>query len=178
MPCFSISFRVAAMVMPGLPASAVMTAADPSPVIDLRHGEAWHRQIGSEVGTVSLWVLVGKGVVAAAGVALAKPLLLPLVGGGLLGRWLLSRQRRPRDGRLAPPPARPAGEPQPLTIASSPRRDSGRHGLNGASLFRAQHAAICTVHHDGAGQITAIQCRQRGADGPTTVGERHAHPVG
>lgn len=139
-----------------------MTTADPSPVIDLRHGGAWHQQIGSEVGTVALWVLAGKGVVASAGVALAKPLLLPLLGGGLLWRWLLSRHRAPQHGRVAQPQSRPALAPQPLTI----------------SLFRAQHAAICTVHHDGEGQITAIDCRQRAAAGANTVVERHAHPVG
>jgi len=155
-----------------------MTAADANPVIDLRHGGAWHQQIGSEVGTVSLWVLAGKSVVASAGVAVAKPLLLPLLGGGLLWRWLHSRHRRPQNGRLGQPQPRPGLEPQPLTLTITPRNDSGRHGLAGASLFRAQHAAICTVHHDSAGQITAIDCRQRAVAGPATIVERHAHPVG
>jgi hypothetical protein len=141
-----------------------MTAADANPVIDLRHGGAWHQQIGSEVGTVSLWVLAGKSVVASAGVAVAKPLLLPLLGGGLLWRWLHSRHRRPQNGRLGQPQPRPGLEPQPLTMTITPRNDSGRQ--------------ICTVHHDSAGQITAIDCRQRAVAGPATIVERHAHPVG
>lgn len=115
-----------------------MTAADANPVIDLRHGGAWHQQIGSEVGTVSLWVLAGKSVVASAGVAVAKPLLLPLLGGGLLWRWLHSRHRRPQNGRLGQPQPRPGLEPQPLTMTITPATTAAARSAPFTTTVRAR----------------------------------------
>ena len=153
-----------------------------SPVIDLRQARGWRGQLGSEAGTVALWTLAAKAAMAGAGVALAKPMLWPLLGGGLLWRWGHHRRRRPLGlpQAVAGPPE-PVAPPLPLTVSipdASHGARAGRFGLDGASLFRAQHAAICTVHHDERGQITAIRCRPRIAVGQPTIDERDAHPVG
>jgi len=147
-----------------------------SPVIDLRQAGDWRRQVGSEAGTVALWALATKAAMAGAGLALAKPLVWPLLGGGLLWRWHRNRQRQPlglHQPNVAPPP--PEAAPLSLTVGIA---GPGRFGLDGASLFRAQHAAICTVQHDDQGQITAIRCRPRTAMDQSTADERDAHPVG
>lgn len=174
-----------------LPTTPIPTSVTPavgpdhpfSPVIDLRHARGWRRQLGSEAGTVALWTLAAKAAMAGAGIAIAKPLLWPLLGGGLLWRWGRSRRRRRPLGLQQPvvglPPT--VAPPLPLTVSipdACHGARAGRFGLDGASLFRAQHAAICTVEHDERGQITAIRCRPRIAMGQPTIDERDAHPVG
>jgi len=109
----------------------------------------WRRRLPARLGTSALWglvlVLLLPGLAwAAAGTGLAVPLVLRLLS------------QRPRPQRSQDPlllsPA------QPLVPSQDPQRQqlAEAFGIHEASLFRARHAQICTVHHDDQGEIVAF----------------------
>lgn len=146
-----------------------------APIIDLRAEQPRHRQVPTELATLSLWgawgLLLG-GVAAPAG-------LLTLVAAWRLGRaWL----------RSSPQAAVPDPFPQPLPQFSDPlvqsSADQGRlamaqhFGLREVDLFRAQHTSVCRVHHDEGGGILRIECLNLPGALAPVVPDLHAHPVG
>jgi hypothetical protein len=96
---------------------------------------------------------------------------LPLVGLVAL-RSTSSSRNQPKD---------PVGAPGHDDICAI-RRDPPRQelaalvGIEEASLFRGRHARICTVHHNNAGDLVAIQASQPMMEFRRP--SRDAHPVG
>ena len=125
------------------------------------------------------WALLLAGPHAPLGVAVA-----------LLALWRLDRLRvngagqgDPGLGTACPqppaalPPAVPAAAPLLLSCADGGRAALARSfGLREVDLFRAQHAPVCTVHHDERGRILLLECPV----GPleTLLPDRDAHLVG
>ena len=142
--------------------------ADSGLIIDGRSAMGWGQRLPARLGTSALWgftlLLLLPGlpwVVAGTGVAL--PLVLQLLAKA-------PRQRKQADpGLLAPPPPlAPSQDPERRQLAEA-------FGISEATLFRARHAQICTVHHDDNGVIVAFSLPCPNA--PSAVVERHAHPV-
>jgi len=109
----------------------------------------WRRRLPARLGTSALWglvlVLLLPGLAwAAAGTGLAVPLVLRLLS-------QRPRPQRSQDPRLLSPA-------QPLVPSQDPQRQqlAEAFGIHEASLFRARHAQICTVHHDDLGEIVAF----------------------
>ena len=142
--------------------------ADSNLIVDGRSAMGWGQRLPARLGTSALWgftlLLLLPGlpwVVAGTGVAL--PLVLQLLAKA-------PRQLRQADpGLLAPPqPLAPSQDPERRELAEA-------FGISEATLFRARHAQICTVHHDDNGVIVAFSLPCHNA--PSAVVERHAHPV-
>ncbi|KEF42905.1 MAG: hypothetical protein ER33_03275 [Cyanobium sp. CACIAM 14] len=137
-----------------------------APIVDLRERFRWHQRLPARLGTGALWLgsLSLVGPLKLAGLVLVGSLVAP----GLL--WL-DRGRREAGGEtptvaVLPPP--PEGPPR-AALAS-------RFGLPESQLFRARHAAICTVHHDAEGQIVNLEVH--GAPASVRLIRHDAHPVG
>jgi hypothetical protein len=151
------------------------------PIIDLRPTLDWKTRLPAQLLTVGLW---GLGLYLAAvplsrlpgrlatAAALTTATGLPLAG--------LVSQRSSRITKGTGSQVLPIGADLPGAIAE--RRDPPRQelaasvGIDEASLFRGRHARICTVHHNSAGEVEAIQVCQpmMGFRLPS----RDAHPVG
>jgi hypothetical protein len=163
-------------------------------ILDWRAQMGWRRRLPARLGTSALWglvlVLLLPGLAwAAAGAGLAVPLMLRLLS------------QRPRANKAQDPlllsPA------QPLVPTQDPQRQqlAEAFGIHEASLFRARHAQICTVHHDDQGEIVAfslpaqidsarqdssfhesssneINLNLNSPSESSQVAERHAHSVG
>jgi hypothetical protein len=153
-----------------------------APIIDLRPDLAAHRQLPAELGTLALWG--GWALLLAGPVA-------PLSGMALLGLWRLRRRwqgmapakaagpTQPLEGSAPPTAAAKATAAGPLIQSSA---DLGRaamahaFGLREVDLFRAQHAPVCTVHHDDHGRILLLECPPGPLEG--ALHDRDAHLVG
>jgi len=145
------------------PASVALVEA---PIVDLRERLHWRQRMPARLGTGALWLgsLSLMGPLKLAGLLLVGSLLAP----GLL--WLDRSRREPRGQTLAAALVQPPPEgPQRAALAS-------RFGVPESQLFRARHAAICTVHHDAEGHIVNLEVH--GAPVPLPLISRDAHPVG
>jgi len=166
----------------------VPTAADPGDgagwILDWRAQMGWRRRLPARLGTSALWglvmVLLLPGLAwAAAGAGLAVPLVL---------RLLTQQPRANKAQNLSL-----LGPAKPLDPSQDPQRQqmAEAFGIQEASLFRARHAQICTVHHDDHGEIVAFSLPAQidsalpdsslNLNSPSKssqVAERHAHSVG
>lgn len=180
------------------PTASTLLAADPGDgaglILDWRAQMGWRRRLPARLGTSALWglvmVLLLPGLAwAAAGAGLALPLVLRLLS------------QRPR-AEQSPHPLllSPA---QPMVASQDPQRQqlADAFGLDEASLFRARHAQVCTVHHDDQGEIVAFSLpaqvgsarpesspqesslqerslHQSSPNGASSFADHHAHSVG
>lgn len=141
------------------------------PIVDLRQRISWRDRAPARLATGALWLggfsLLGPAKLM--GLLLAGSLLSP----GLL--WLDRHRpmacRSPIAAAAAPAtPAAPAPEPLPRAVLAADL------GLGESQLFRARHAAICTVHHDGDGRIVELAIPAPTLSLPRS--SHDAHPVG
>ena len=128
----------------------------------------WGQRLPGRVGTSALWgftlLLLLPGLPwVVAGTWVALPLVLQLFAKA-------PRQLNQADLALL-------AHPQPLAPCQDPARRqlAEAFGISEATLFRARHAQICTVHHDDNGVIVAFALPCPNA--PSAVVERYAHPV-
>jgi len=151
------------------------------PIIDLRPSLDWRTLLPARLLTASLW---GVGLYLAAMPLSRVPANLATAAAftGLSGLPLVGLAAV-RNTRSKQPPR----SPKPigagcLAVTSVLLRDPPRQelaalvGIDEASLFRGRHARICTVLHNSAGELVAIQ-----ASPPMMAMEvpnRDAHPVG
>lgn len=159
------------------------TASSP-PIVDLRARLPWPGRLPGRLGTAALWLgscsLLGPTKRAV--VLLAGSLMVPCLS-------LLERSRADTLPRLAslasdavellPPAAQgPLSAGGAVPEAPGLRRAAlaAQLGLSGSLLFRARHAALCTVHHDVEGRIVALELP--GAALPLSLPSPDAHPVG
>jgi len=143
-------------------------------ILDCRRQLGWRQRLPARLGTSALWgglvLLVLPGMAwAAVGAGVALPLLLRLMS------------QRPRAGKAEAPVLLSPG--QSLAPSQDPQRQllAEAFGISEASLFRARHAQICTVHHDGQGEIVAFSLPTLDATSLSEnnpFGENHAHSVG
>lgn len=160
-----------ASCLPGLsafpPPGAAASAFRRSLLLDRRREQAWWQRLPGRLSTSALWLgaLTLIGPLKLTGVLLVGSLLGP----GLL---LLDRQQRSRAPLMITPTTLAGMPPQELPRATV----AEEIGVAESQLFRARHAAICTIHHDSEGRISAIAMQ----DSPLHVPlpRRHAHPVG
>ena len=169
-------------VLPALPLGPGSGGQPPAePIIDLRPTLGWRTRLPAQLLTIGLW---GVGIYLAALPLARVPANLATAaavsgvsGLPLMGLLALRGGRSPKaNGSSDPVPS--AG----LNDGSPGHRDPLRQelaasvGIDEASLFRGRHARICTVHHNSAGELVAIQASQpmMGFRLPS----RDAHPVG
>ena len=159
--------------MPSPIPSTVTAVAAEAPIVDLRPHLPWRRRWRSRVSTGAVWLgtLSLVGPLKIAGVILATSLVAPPV-------LLLERARRQQQDRTVSVLVRPAAGLAGLVRSEGLPRAlvAERLGLPEAQLFRARHAAICTVHHDDGGSIVGLEWP---CPAPVAlVGRADAHPVG
>ena len=135
------------------------------PIVDLRRGLPWCRRLPARLGTAALWIggscLLGPFKLSA--LLLAAGLTAPVA------LWL-DRDRGSQDGRAVQ-------VVEPRALVEVPRvLMAAQLGLAESRLFRARHASICTVHHDGEGRIVALVLPCTEALPPLPTAD--AHPVG
>ncbi len=159
----------------------------PEPIIDLRPSLGWRTRLPARLLTAGLW---GVGLYLAAmplgrlpanlamAAAVSSLTGLPLVGLVALrsGRSAQPAQDKGTTGNpaLAAGPAATSGD---ALHRDPPRQQlAALVGIDEASLFRGRHARICTVHHNSAGELIAIQPSQPKLG--IRLPSRDAHPVG
>ena len=158
-----------------------------APLLDLREMLHWNQLLPVEVGTLMLWGVAAKLIMASAAIATGcTPVLASGLGIGVLLRFAQLGNRGKHSAVLSRLPAQIIPTRRlPLTaelLLSNDPAPVGRAQLaryfdvGEVSLFRGQHAAICTVSHDEFGRITALNCRPPLIALPSS--DRHAHPVG
>ena len=169
-------------LLPALPVTA-QSASRPEvqPIIDLRPGLGWGTKLPVRLLTIGLWG-VGFYLTAvpvsqlpgnlAAVAAFSGVSSLPLMG------FVALRNRRTTRGIDAGQGNKGAGLPAGSPIRCDPLRQelAASAGIDEASLFRGRHARICTVHHNSAGDLVAIQASQPMMG--RRLPNRDAHPVG
>lgn len=137
-------------------------------IIDARHRLSRRRRLAGELATAGMWAswlslwrplvtrlgLPGTGLCK---LPFASKLLLvssPMLCGG--GSWLLFGLVALLLGALGHARRTEAGTDEPA--ATPTLSDYAAHfQLAETQLFRAQHSRICTVHHDDAGRIVALE---------------------
>ncbi len=136
-------------------------------ILDHRRGRPWRHGLPQRLITAGAW----GGTAWLLGPLALKGLLVAGLGGALglplLERHLAQRSAAAGLGVSAAPP--PPGELPRQQLAEA-------FGLPEVELFRARHARICRVEHDGEGRIRAISL-----PGPCLSlahPHRDAHPVG
>lgn len=144
-----------------------------APIIDLRDDQPRHRRLPAELATLGLWgawgLLLGGG---------AAPLALVSLAG--LWRFGSSHLRRSAPAVVASVTRSNWSQSAPLALSSIDRGRAAladHFGWREVDLFRAQHAAICTLHHDTDGAIVKFECRERLDLGAPVSRRCHAHPV-
>ncbi len=156
------SLAAAALAAATLPAATLPKTT--APIVDLRPRLPWQRRLPGRLGTAALWL----GSCSLLGPAKLIGLLL---AGSLLGPCLLLLERSRPAAASGQPPAAPA------LSTSLPRAAlAAQLGLPEHQLFRARHAAICTVHHDADGRIVELELPA--AVPPLSLPSPDAHPVG
>lgn len=140
-------------------------AAVVAPIIDLRSRLHWRQRLPGRFSTGVLWLGTFSllGPLKLAGVLLAASLVAPPA---------LLLQRGRRQPQLVPwvATARPPAAELPRAVVAA------QLGLPESQLFRARHAAICTVHHDDQGRIVALALP---CPAPVLMtSSSDAHPVG
>lgn len=152
------------MVVPVLNPLPVL-AASRVPIVDQRRALGWSQQLPARLGTAGLWLggALALGPAKLIGLAMAGVVLTPLL--------LMDRHRAAAvaaaacAGQLAAPGR---GLPRAALAAQA--------GLPELQLFRARHAAICSVHHDAEGRIVGL--RVPAPAEPILISSPDAHPVG
>ena len=130
------------------------------PILDLRHRQPGWARWSAPLLTLALW----GGAAALLSAPLARILPRLALAGAIGLPLMVLPDRRQSQPRLAP-----LADPERHTVAQA-------FGLDEADLFRARHARCCTVHHDGAGSIVALQLPE---PPPARLQpDRDAHPVG
>jgi hypothetical protein len=137
------------------------------PVVDLRERLSGGERLPARLGTGALWL----GSIVLIGPLKLSGLLLvgSLVGPALL--WI-DRDRRvpPGTGTTMAVMAQLPPEGLPRAVLAD------QLGVAESQLFRARHAAVCTVHHDAEGLIVGFVVPAPAAPLPLLTPD--AHPVG
>lgn len=130
------------------------------PIQDLRHRQARRVLWSAQLLTLALW----GGAAALLGAPLARVMPRLALASAIGLPLLVLPGRRQSQLRLAP-----LADPERRTVAQA-------FGQDESDLFRARHARRCTVHHDGAGSIVALQLPEPPL--ARLQPDRDAHPVG
>ena len=157
----------------GVPAS--------EPIIDLRLSLGWRNLLPARLLTASLWG-VGLYLVAVPLSRVPANLATAAAFTGLSGLPLVGLVALRKTRAKQAPGSLKTIAAGGLVEASVLHRDPPRQelaalvGIDESSLFRGRHARICTVLHNSAGELVAIQTSQpmMGSEVPS----RDAHPVG
>ncbi len=155
--------------------------ATAEPIIDLRPSLGWRTRLPAQLLTVGLW---GVGLYLAAAplgrvpANLASAAAFSGVSGLPVIGLVALRSGRSKKGTAFAAMVAGASLPEAMPGRQDPPRQelAAAVGIDEASLFRGRHARICTVHHNSAGDLVAIQACQpmMGFRLPS----RDAHPVG
>jgi len=158
--------------------SSGLTTAEP--IIDLRPSLGWKRRLPAQLLTAGLWG-VGLYLAALPLSRLPAPLAMAAALGGVSGLPLVGLVGRRNSDSTRKQPQDPVAAPRQNGISTirldPPRQElAALVGIDEASLFRGRHARICTVHHNSAGDLVAIQTSQPMMEFRRP--SRDAHPVG
>lgn len=168
--------------LPALPIPlAPPSPSTAEPIIDLRPALGWTTLLPARLLTVCLW---GVGLYLAAvplgrmPAGLRTAAALAGLGGVPLAGLLVRRSGSAKTGARSSAFGPAAGLGDARSLSRDPLRQelAASVGIDEASLFRGRHARICTVHHNGVGDLVAIQASQPMME--SQLPSRDAHPVG